>query len=226
MKKLVLFGAGKITEVVHYYAVNECEFEVAGFCVDNEYHKNEEFLGKKVVPLSKLKDQFPPNEFDVFVAIGYHDLNELRQAKCQQLEELGYQLASIIPSSAGVPANVKTGKNCFIMPPAIIHPSVVIGDNVFVWSGAMIGHHSNIEDNCWLTSTCSIGGSVNLGAGSFLAMNAVVAHSVNVGKSCFLGANTLVTKHMEDSQVVISESSKPIRLNSKQFLRMSSFSSL
>ena len=90
----------------------------------------------------------------------------------------------------------------------------------------MIGHHSKISDNCWLTSSCNIGGNVEMGQNCFVAMNATVSHSIRIGNQCFLGANTLVTKDMEGEKVVISESSKPIKLNSSQFLKFSSFSSL
>ncbi len=65
-----------------------------------------------------------------------------------------------------------------------------------------------------------------MGEHTFVALNATIGHSAEIGKECFLGANTLVTKKLEDGQVVIAESSKPIRLNSKQFLKMSTFSSL
>ena len=78
----------------------------------------------------------------------------------------------------------------------------------------------------WITSTANIGGNCQIGEHSFLALNTTVSHGVTIGKKCFLGANTLVTKNMEDGQVVIAESAKPIRLNSTQFLKFSSFSNL
>ena len=99
-------------------------------------------------------------------------------------------------------------------------------NDVFVFSGAMVGHHSVIEDHCWLTSSCNIAGNVHIGANSFLAINATIGHSVSIGKNCFIGANTLITKDLEEEKVVIAESTKPIRLNSSQFLKMSKFSTL
>jgi UDP-3-O-[3-hydroxymyristoyl] glucosamine N-acyltransferase len=103
---------------------------------------------------------------------------------------------------------------------------VQIGNNVFIWNGAMVGHHSIIEDNCWLTSSCNISGNVHVGSNTFIAVNGTVGHSVTIGSNCFLGANSLVTKNLEENKVVIVESSKPLRLNSEQFLRMSTFSNL
>lgn len=225
-KNLVIFGIGKIAEVIHHYASKECGFEVAAFCVDKEYLSGSDFQGVPVVSFDTIETLYPPERYDMFIAVGYHDLNKLRQEKCSQAQKKGYELVSIVSPEARIPSNITYGWNCFIMPPAIIHPCVRIGNNVFIWSGAMVAHHSTIDDNCWLTSCCNISGNVHLGANTFVAVNATVGHSVTIGRDCFLGANTLVIKNLEDEKVVIAESSKPIKLNSRQFLRMSGFSSL
>ncbi len=225
-KDLIIFGIGKIAEVVHYYAKHECGFNVVAFCVDEQYKTANTFLDLPVVPFERVQEKYSPESHNFFVAIGYHDLNALREAKCKEALNKGYSLTSVISPLANVPTNVATGYNCFIMSPAIIHPCVTLGNNVFVWSGTLIGHHSIIEDNCWLTSSCNIGGNVILGANAFLAINATIGHSITIGKNCFIGANALVTKSLDEDKVVIVESSKPIRLSAKQFLKMSSFSSL
>ncbi len=186
----------------------------------------EQFQSLPVVSFDEVEKSYPIESNDMFIGVGYHDLNRLRETKCMEAKEKGYALASIISPLANIPTNVNIGENCFIMPPAIIHPCVTIKNNVFVWSGTMIGHHSIIDDNCWLTSSCNISGNVHVGANTFLAVNATVGHSVSIGKNCFIGANALVTKNLEEEKVVIVESTKPIRLNSKQFLKMSNFSSL
>ena len=225
-KELVLFGIGKIAEVIHYYATEECGYVVTAFAVDEKYRTVTSFKGVPVVAFETVVEQYPPARFDMFVAVGYHDLNRLRETKCAEARAKGYDLVSIIPPTAKVPSNVATGWNCFIMPPAVIHPCVQIGNDVFIWSAAMVAHHSTLGDHCWLTGCCNISGNVTMGANTFVAVNATVGHSVTVGKNCFLGANSLVTKNLEDDKVVIAESSKPLRLSSAQFLRMSNFSTL
>ena len=225
-KDLIIFGIGKIAEVIYYYAKEECDFNVVAFCVDEKYKSEDHFQGLPVVSFATVQENFPAATHDMFIGIGYHDLNRLRETKCNEALGKGYKLVSIISPLVDLPKNVQVGWNCFIMPPAIIHPCVTIKDNVFIWSGAMVGHHSVIEDNCWLTSSCNISGNVQVGANTFMAVNATIGHSVSIGKNCFIGANALVTKNLEDEKVVIVESTKPIRLNSSQFLRISNFSSL
>jgi sugar O-acyltransferase (sialic acid O-acetyltransferase NeuD family) len=225
-KDLILFGIGKIAEVVYYYAKEECGFNVVAFCVDAPFKNSETFSGLPVISFDEIADNYPPDRNDMFIAIGYHDLNKLRETKCNEAIAKGYRLVSIISPQSRLPLNVSVGWNCFIMPPALVHPCVEIKNDVFIFSGAMVAHHSVIEDHCWLTSSCNISGNVRLGANTFVAVNATIGHSVIIGQKCFLGANTLVTKNLEDEKVVIAESSKPIRLNSSQFLKVSNFSSL
>src|ERR1700744_2340407 len=113
-KKLIIFGTGKIAEVICYYATQECHFEVAGFSVDGAYKKEDTCNGLPVVPFEEIREKFPPSEYDMFVAVGYHDLNRVREKKCQEAREKGYELVSVISPLCHLPSNVKIGWNCFI----------------------------------------------------------------------------------------------------------------
>jgi sugar O-acyltransferase (sialic acid O-acetyltransferase NeuD family) len=225
-KEIIIFGIGKIADVIYYYASEECGFKVIAFSVDEKYKVSDTFHGIEVVNFNEIEKKYPPVKYDMFIAVGYHNLNKVRAAKCAEAIAKGYKLVNIISPEARIPKNVKTGTNCFIMPPAILHPYTEIGNNVFIWSGSIVGHHTVIKDNCWLTSGCNISGNVTVGENTFLAINATISHSINIGRECFIGANALVIKDAKDEQVYIAESSKPQRLNSAQFLRMSSFSNL
>lgn len=224
--KLIIFGTGKIAEVIYYYAKEECGYEVAGFTVDEQFAGSGSFLGLPVIAFSEVEKAYPADQYNMFIAVGYHDLNRLREKKCEEAIKKGYKLISIVSPKCNLPSNVSFGYNCFIMPPSEIHPCVKMGNNVFVWSGAIVGHHSVVKNNCWITSGCNISGNVTIGENSFLAINATIGHSVTIGKDCFIGANALITKNTEDKSVLIHESTKPLRLNSDQFLKMSKFSSI
>lgn len=225
MKKIVIFGTGKIAEVIHYCFETDLGIEVSAFTVDREFKEHDKFCGKSVISFEELEDHCSPQETHVFVAIGYHDLNRLRASKILEVKAKGYEITNCIYEDS-LPVGTVVGENCFVMKGANIHPHVELGNNVFVWSGAMIGHHSRIGDHNWFTSSANVGGNVIMGNHCFLAMNTTVSHSVKVGNNVFLGANSLVTKDLEDGQVVIAAPDKPIKLNSDQFLRMSGFKSL
>lgn len=226
MDKIIIFGTGKIADVLFYFLKNESEFEPIAFTADKEFIKEEKFNDLPIVPFQEIEKHYSPGEYKMFVAIGYHDLNALRAKKVDEVKKKGYKLASYIHPQSGVSKDLTTGENCFIMNNVLIHPRVELGDNNFIWSGTIIGHHSNIGNNNWFTSGANIAGNVTIGDNNFFAINATVGHSVKIGKLCFLGSNALVTKNLKDESVVIEQSTKLFRLNSKQFLRMSKFSNL
>jgi sugar O-acyltransferase (sialic acid O-acetyltransferase NeuD family) len=226
MKPIILFGTGKIAEVMLHFLRHSSDRIVAACTVDRSFVPGAEWQGLPVIPFDVLAQNHPPADYDMFVALGYQDMNALRAAKCAEARALGYTLISYVHPQSGMPADCVHGDNCFIMNHTMIHPCVKLGNNVFVWSGAMIGHHSVIGDNCWLTSCTNISGGVTVGENSFFAVNSTIGNGVAVGKSCFIGANALVTQSTADDQVFITESTKPFRLTSRQFMRMSRFSDL
>lgn len=226
MKPIVIFGAGKIAEVLLYYFQNHSDREVIACTTNQSYLPGNSWNNLPTVPFENLVETYSPSEFDLFVALGYQDLNNLRQDKCEEARKMGYSLASYIHPDSGLPSDCVHGDNCFVMNNVMIHPRVCMGNNVFVWSGAMIGHHSIIGDNCWLTSCCNISGSVTLGRNCFMAVNSTITNSVEVGKNCYIGANVLVASSAVDDAVYIANASKQFRLNSQQFLRMSNSANL
>lgn len=226
MKPIVLFGTGKIAEVILYFFTHHSDRQVVACSVDRDYFPGSTWQGIPAIPFDEITRSHPPETHDMFVALGYQDMNALRTEKCAEARQLGYALVSYIHPDSGLPIDCVHGDNCFIMNQVLIHPKVRLGNNVFVWSGAMVGHHSTIGNNCWLTSCANISGVVEVGDNCFFAVNSTVGNSVHIGENCFIGANALVIKNTEDGQVFLAESSKPQRLNSQQFLRMSRFSDI
>lgn len=224
MKPIIIFGAGKIAEVILYFFRHHSDREVVACCVDRAYLPGPLWHDLPVVSFDEIAARYPPTTYDMIVALGYQAMNALRTQKCSQARSLGYGLASFVHPESGLPADCVHGDNCFIMNQVMVHPCVTLGDNVFVWSGAMIGHHSSVGDNCWLTSCANLSGSVSVGNNCFFAVNSTVGNSVRIGVDCFIGANALVTKSTGDGEVFLVESTKAFRLNSQQFLRMSNFS--
>lgn len=226
MKPIVLFGTGKIAEVLLYFFTNHSDRQVVACSVDREYLVGSEWQGITAVAFDEITNSYPPETHDMFVALGYQDMNALRTKKCDEARQLGYTLVSYVHPSAGVPEDCVYGDNCFIMNQVHIHPRVRLGNNVFIWSGAMVGHHSTIGNNCWLTSCTHISGVVEIGANCFFAVNSTIGNSVRIGDNCFIGANSLVTRCADEGQVFIADNTKPHRLNSQQFLRMSRFTDI
>jgi sugar O-acyltransferase (sialic acid O-acetyltransferase NeuD family) len=220
---LVIFGAGRIAEVVWPLFQQHSQYTPIAITLDAEYCQSKEWRGLPLVPFEELEKHYPPGEFSFFVALGYQRLNDLRTEKLASAKKRGYAVGSFIHPESGLPNDVAVGENCFIMHNVNIHPEVTISDNVFVWSGATICHHSIVSDNCWFTSGASIAGGVRVGRNCILGINATVTHNVEIGDYCFLGAGSLVNTPLETESVVVAPATEKYPLDSRRFVELISF---
>ena len=225
-KEIVIFGTGVNADVIQFYMREVSGWPVKAFTVNESYLKEDTFNGLPVVPFETIEQTYPPDRYAMFVMVGYHDMLSRNANKILEAEAKGYEIISYVHPDSGAPKDMVYGKNCFIMNNVCIHPRVSLGDNVFVWSGAIIGHHSKVGSHNWFASGSAISGNVKVGSNCFFSVNCTVGHSVTIGNEVFLGANTLIIKNVPDGGVIIKESDKPIKLNSKQFLKFSKFSEL
>jgi len=70
MTKIVVFGAGKIADVLYTIALADRDVSLAGFTCDRAYVTAPELHGLPLVPFEEVETAFPPTNFAMFVAIG------------------------------------------------------------------------------------------------------------------------------------------------------------
>jgi sugar O-acyltransferase (sialic acid O-acetyltransferase NeuD family) len=198
---IVVFGAGDIAQLAHFYLTTDAGLLVRAFTVDREYAREPNFCGLPVVPFDEVERSFPPDEFKMFVAVSYARLNALRAERCAQARAKGYQLISYVSSRATTFSGFAAGDNCFILEDNTIQPFARIGSNVTLWSGNHIGHHAVIEDNCFITSHVVVSGGVVIRENSFIGVNATIRDHVTIGRNCVIGAGALIVGDTADFSV-------------------------
>jgi sugar O-acyltransferase (sialic acid O-acetyltransferase NeuD family) len=223
MTGIVLFGLGKIAEVLLDLLRDEGQ-QVAGFTVDAAHLPGPAAHGLPAVAFEEVQARFPPDRHAMLVAIGYHDLNRLRAARCAAAEAKGYRLASFVSASARVPRGTHLGGNCVVMPGAVLQPRAALGEDVFVWHNAVVGHHAVIGDHGWLASNCTISSATSLGPRCFVGVNAAVGHNLRIGEAAVVGAGAVVTASQPDGAVLIAPPSPRYRLDSERFMRITRMS--
>ncbi len=220
MKQLIIFGAGDIAELAHFYFTTDAKREVAAFTVDAEYITAPTFWDKPVVAFEDINKLYPPEKYDAFVAISYAQINQLRAKKCAELRAMGYNLASYVSSKATYFSNFVCGWNCFILEDNTIQPFVTIGNNVTLWSGNHIGHHSTIEDNVFIASHIVVSGHCRVKQGAFIGVNATMRDGITVGEQAVIGAGALLLKSTADRAVYPGKATEPIEKTSDQLKKI------
>lgn len=220
--QIVMFGTGKVADVVYRHISHAGMHEVVAFTADTDHvPQGKAFHGKEVVAFEHIAERYPPDQYGMIIAIGYHELNAVRKAKYEAAKARGYNLVSYVSPRAGVGDWAEMGDNCIVLDNATIEPGVRLGNNVVVWSNVLIGHHTTIEDHAWIAGQAVFGGSATLGECSFVGLGAIVGHEVELGSHSLLSAGALVTKCSDPKSVFIEKNTDLFRLDSERFLKIS-----
>ena len=216
MARLVIFGAGDVARLAHYYFTNDSPHEVLAFAVDREFLRTETLSGLPVVDVEEARRRFPPGDVQMFVALSYGRMNRNRAAKYQQLKDLGYVLASYVSSRCTWLTDCPVRENCFILEDNTVQPFTTIGCNVTLWSGNHIGHDSQIGDHCFITSHVVVSGNVRVGAYSFIGVNATLRNSIVIAPHTLIGAGAVIMKNTVAKGVYMPKRAELFKKNSDE----------
>jgi sugar O-acyltransferase (sialic acid O-acetyltransferase NeuD family) len=205
MAKLVIFGAGVIARMAHYYFTRDSEHEVVAFTVDQQYRPADTFQDLPLLPFEEITNSYPPAEFKMFVGLGYARMNKAREEKYHEAKAKGYELVSYVSSRCSFLTDHAVGDNCFILEDNTIQPFVKIGNNVTLWSGNHVGHDAVIEDHCFLTSHVVVSGFTRIGHHSFLGVNATLRNAITIAPETLIGAGAIIMKDTVEQGVYLPE---------------------
>jgi sugar O-acyltransferase (sialic acid O-acetyltransferase NeuD family) len=220
-RQLVLVGDTAFAEVAYEYFTHDSPYRVAAFSAEEKYRGKETLFGLPVVPFERLEEEFPPSQFDVFVAVVYTQMNRLRARLSRAARDRGYRLAGYHSSRAFIWPNVKFGEHCFVFEHNVIQPFVEVGNNVVLWSGNHVGHHSVIRDNCFISSHVVLSGYAEVGRNSFLGVNSSVANNVKVGADCWIGPGVTITQDTEEGKIYPAARAEPSKVGTLRFFKVS-----
>ena len=217
MKKAVIFGTAAFAEIARVYLDADSPYNVAAFTVHERFiGENTNLLGLPVVPFEHLLASHPPDEFDIFVALGFSKVNKSRAAVLAECKAAGYHPLTYISSQAHHIGHFEIGENCFVFEGNVIQPFVKIGDNTILWSGNHIGHHSAIGNNCFIASHIVISGQCTIGDNCFIGVNATIRDGITVAPECVIGAGALILKDTVPRGVYKTKGTEPAALTSDQ----------
>ena len=205
MAKLVIFGAGVIARMAHYYFTRDSEHDVVAFTVDQQYRPSDTFLDLPLLPFEEITNTYSPAEYKMFVGLGYAQMNKAREGKYHQAKAKGYELVSYVSSRCSFLTDHPAGDNCFILEDNTIQPFVKIGNNVTLWSGNHVGHDAVIEDHCFLTSHVVVSGFTRIGHHSFLGVNATLRNAITIAPETLIGAGAVIMKDTVEQGVYLPE---------------------
>lgn len=217
MKKIIIFGTGNFARLASYFFQLDGGYEVAAITADREYVKTPELWGLPLVPFNEAAEQYPPMEYEMFVAVGYSDMNRTRQQKCHEAMCKGYNLASYVSPRATVFDNLKIGCNCFIGDGNIVQPFVSLGEGVVLMGGNFLAHHAIVDDYSLLTAGAVICGSTHIKNNCFIGAGAIINDGLTIAPFTVVGAAAYIARNTKENGVYLAEPARRSRLD-RRFL--------
>ncbi|PPT44035.1 acetyltransferase [Xanthomonas arboricola] len=209
-KPLVIVGAGEFAQIACEYFQHDSDYTVVAFSVERDFLLRPTLADLPVVAYEELEQRYPPEQYEVFVAIPATQLNRLRTRFFQDMLRRGYRCASYVSSRAFVWRNAQIGANCFLFEGNVIQPFTRIGDNCILWSGNHIGHRTVVQDNVFIASHAVISGYCEIGRGSFIGVNATLSDKVRIAADNIIGAGALVTRHTDAERVYVGSPARAV----------------
>ena len=207
-KKAIIFGTGSFAELVHYFLTHDSAYEVVAFAVSKDQIEKPQFMDLPLVPFEEIENFYSPNDYEMYIAVGYNQMNVIRERFYKEAKQKGYVLLTYVSSYATVFTD-KIGDNCFIFEDNTIQPFVEIGNNVVLWSGNHVGHHSKIDDHVFIASHCVISGHCLIKSHTFIGVNATIRDGITIEKANVVGAATTLLKSTKQDDVYAAVKTKP-----------------
>jgi sugar O-acyltransferase (sialic acid O-acetyltransferase NeuD family) len=202
-KNLIIIGLSNNAKLAAYYFSRDTNYKVVGFAVDRAYKEVDEFYKLPVYAIEDLDTIYGPDEADAFVAVGYQQMNSIREILYNKIKSMGYFLPNYISPKCSFLTELGIGDNNFILEDNTIQPFVKIGNNNVLWSGNHIGHDVAIGNNNFISSHVVISGFTKIENNCFFGVNSTLRDNITIGNKALIAAGAVIMKSVNPGEVYL-----------------------
>lgn len=195
--RVAIFGRGAMSDMMSSHIEESKSATVVAYIEsgngDREaFHNNRPLIDWSDVPGRLSRDSM------FYVAIGYSDLNTIREKFYLELKGMGYTPFSHLHPRASISTAAKLGDHLWILENAAIQCMCDIGENSIIHMGANIAHHTSLGRNCFVAQGANVCGYVSIGRNCFIGAGAIIHNNLRIGDNCVVGAGVVVKRDMPD----------------------------
>ncbi|MBQ9537263.1 MAG: acetyltransferase [Desulfovibrionaceae bacterium] len=219
MQKILLAGNGITARIMYGYLLHDTRYQVEGCVVDDDFVSNAVFKDVKSFKLSEIQQHFPKDKVELIMAVGYAQVNQVRQSLFERLKDLGYHFHTYIHPKSTILSDKPIGEGSILLPGALVEPNASIGRDCFLFGNVVVAHDAVIEDHCWLAAGCVVAGMARVGQASFLGVNATISNKVEIGAHNIVGGSAFMTRSTKPNMVHLARSGEPFRCSAEEYAK-------
>jgi sugar O-acyltransferase (sialic acid O-acetyltransferase NeuD family) len=156
-------------------------------------------------------------DFDcTFVAVGNCSIREKVQSR---LAASGFNIISLISSTASIHKSVKIGDGVLVVGNACINIDSIIEDGVIINTNASVDHDCFISSFAHISPGVSLAGEVTVGHASWIGIGSAVIQQITIGSNVKVGAGSTIIKSIPSAVTVVGSPGRIVTPNRTPQLR-------
>lgn len=211
MKKTIIFGTG--SQAIRLYQTMEQEGMdmPSSFVVNRRYIQETTLYDVPVLPFEDMENLVPPEEYDVYLAVGYSKMNNNRMNIANELLKKGYSLLNFIHPKAEVWTK-QIGYGNIIMSSVYCDANCRIGNcNIMDGGHVNIGHDDIVGDYNFFGSFSFLAGYVTVKNNCFFGIKSTVGDHSVVESYTLVGAGAYINGRTKEGSVYVAPKSMRIK---------------
>jgi UDP-perosamine 4-acetyltransferase len=197
---VVLLGAGGHAAVVADALTAAGRRPVAALVHDRTSPSGE--LGVPLVEDREAIERFPPDRYELAMAVIGFGAGVRRHRLAQTWRGLGYRFATVVHPTAVIATGATLDEGAQVLAAAVLQPRCRIGRDAIVNTGAIVEHDCRLAEGSHLAPRVVLGGEVGVGERSQIGLGAVVIEGLRVGADSLVAAGAVVVRDVPGGVLV------------------------
>ncbi len=203
MKDLLIFGANDLGRLLKFYLEDDHDPRaVAAFTMDKAYITENTYLGLPVVPFESISEEYPPDAYEILLAIGNSKMNDIRKRVFLECKAKGYTVASYYHSSCSIHSD-RIGEGNILLENCLVYPFAEIGDGNLMWDHVLISHDCIVGSFNTFSSYADLCGYVTIGSNGYFGKHCIINEHSVIADYTLVGANAYAKKETRPYDVVV-----------------------
>lgn len=199
--RILLIGGGGHCKSVLDSLITSSDFtEIA--IIDTKENLGEEILNRKVIGTDDdLERLFNEGYKNAFITVGSIGDTRLRRKLFNMINKIGFNIPSIIDSSAVVSKNTRIGRGIYVGKNAVINAGAKISEGAIINTGTIVEHDCIVDEFVHIAPGAVLCGDVVIEENVHIGARAVIKQQIRIGSNSIIGMGSVVLNDVPSNSI-------------------------
>lgn len=213
--KILIIGANNYAVELLREIEQETPLRIDAFSTYKAYKQMDVLDNLPVIAFEEIKDTYPDAQVSVIIAIGYTQMNGIREKVYRDCLEQGFRICGYISPRANIYSN-EIGMGTIVRTGAHIGVNVRLGDGCIVNQGVTLTHDITAGDFCFFGACSVFGGGTTIGSKCFFGLNCTIKNRLTISDRTLVGAGSLLLHDTELESVYVGNPARKLDKKSSE----------